>query len=196
MREVELKSVVDDPEALVDLLRAARCEFLLEGWLSDRRYDTPDRALLARDNVLRIREFQGKPESHATLDFKGPTGFDHGYKVREEISTSIDNASTVAQMLAGLGYVVIREIDRAITQVECCGATVRIERYPRMDALVEVEGEPDAIEAAIAVTKLPRAGFTTERLADFVLRYEARTGQRAALCHLELTGEFPYARNA
>ena len=196
MREVELKSVAADPERIVQQLLAAQAEFLLEGRLSDTRYDTPDRALLARDHVLRLRAFDGKPAPHVTLDWKGPTGFDRGYKVREEISTQIGDATTLAQMLGQLGYVVIREIDRAITQAEFHGATVRVERYPRMDALVEIEGEPEAIEAAIAALQLDRAGFTSERLADFVLRFEARTGQRAALCDRELGGDYRYATNA
>ena len=196
MREVELKSVAADPERIVQQLLAAQAEFLLEGRLSDTRYDTPDRALLARDHVLRLRAFDGKPASYVTLDWKGPTGFDRGYKVREEISTQIGDATTLAQMLGQLGYVVIREIDRVITQAEFHGATVRVERYPRMDALVEIEGEPEAIEAAIAALQLDRAGFTSERLADFVLRFEARTGQRAALCDRELGGDYRYATNA
>jgi len=67
------------------------------------------------------------------------------------------------------------------------------ERYPRLDDLVEVEGEPTAIEAAILVLALPRETFTTGRLPDFVRDYEARTGQRAALCDRELDGDYRYS---
>jgi adenylate cyclase class IV len=196
MREVELKSVVPDPEHTLGILHAAGVQVELEGRLSDARYDTPDRALVARDHVLRLRVFTGRPESHASLDWKGPTGLADGYKVREELSSSAGDASVLAQLLDRLGYVVIREIDRHIVQFTWKGATVRFERYPRMDALVEVEGEPAAIEAAIAGTQLPRDGFTAERLQDFVLRYESRTGQRAALSDRELTGDYRYAANA
>ncbi len=196
MREVELKSVVDDPDRAVDVLREAGADFMLEGKLTDTRYDTPDRALLARDHVLRVREFAGKPAPQASLEWKGPTGYDRGYKVREEISTEIGDARTLERLLGGLGYVVIREIDRVITQLTYRGATVRIERYPRMDSLIEVEGEPEAIELAIAATKLARSGFTSERLADFVGRFEARTLERAALCDRELGGDYRYASNA
>jgi hypothetical protein len=59
--------------------------------------------------------------------------------------------------------------------------TVRFEEYPEMDALVEVEGEPEAIERVISRIGMSRAGFTSERLLDFVARYEARTGRRAFL---------------
>jgi adenylate cyclase class IV len=196
MREVELKSVAPDPERTVAALRAAGAVPELEGRLSDARYDTPDRTLLARDHVLRLRVFAGTPESRASLDWKGPTAVADGYKVREELSSSAGDAGALAQLLERLGYVVIREIDRHISQFVCFGATVRVERYPRMDALVEVEGEPGAIEAAIAGTQLPRSGFTPERLQDFVTRFESRTGQRAALSDREFAGDYRYAPNA
>jgi adenylate cyclase class IV len=196
MREVELKSVVPDPAAAVAALRTAGAVLELDGRLSDARYDTADRALLARDHVLRLRTFTGSPENSAALDWKGQTQVDGGYKVREELSSRTGDAPVLAELLARLGYVVIREIDRHIAQFRCRGATVRVERYPRMDALIEVEGEPAAIEAAIADTRLPRGGFTPERLQDFVTRFESRTGQRAALCDRELAGDYRYAPNA
>ncbi|HEV8411632.1 MAG TPA: CYTH domain-containing protein [Gemmatimonadaceae bacterium] len=195
MREVELKSLVPDPARTIAALGAAGAVQTLDGALRDRRYDTAERTLLAKDHVLRIREFAGADATTATLDWKGPTSYADGYKVREEISAAIGDARVFAQLLEGLGYVVIREIDRHISQFEIHGATVRIEVYPRMDALVEVEGEPAAIEAAIAATGLPRAGFTTERLQDFVTRFESG-GRRAALSERELAGDYRYAANA
>jgi hypothetical protein len=60
-------------------------------------------------------------------------------------------------------------------------ATARLEWYPRMDVLVEVEGEPAAIERIIAVSGIPRSDFTAESLADFVRRFEVRTGAPASL---------------
>jgi hypothetical protein len=95
-------------------------------------------------------------------------------------------------MLTRLGYEVTVEIEREIAQYELEGATVRFERYPRLDDLVEVEGTPEQIERAIAAIGLPRDGFSSERLPDFVRRYEARTGERAALCRSELHGERHY----
>jgi len=58
-----------------------------------------------------------------------------------------------------------------------------------------VEGSPDAIERAITVLELPRTSFTAERLPDFVRRFEARTGERAALSDAELAGLVRYDVN-
>ncbi|MEX2182186.1 MAG: CYTH domain-containing protein [Gemmatimonadaceae bacterium] len=195
MREVELKGVVEDPAAAEAARRAligAGAMPVYEGRLEDRRYDTADRALARRDDVLRLRVYRGA-EVRAFLDFKGPTGYADGYKVREEDSVSVGDADALARILEALGYVVTREIDREIGQYAFAGAVVRFERYPRMDVLIEVEGEPAAIERAIAALGLPRPSFTAERLPDFVLRFEARTGQRAALCDRELAGDYRYS---
>jgi hypothetical protein len=55
-----------------------------------------------------------------------------------------------------------------------------------MDVLVEVEGEPEAIENAIEALGMSRGEFTSERLATFVTRFEQRTGVRAAVCDREV----------
>ncbi|MBX3174534.1 MAG: class IV adenylate cyclase [Gemmatimonadaceae bacterium] len=196
MREVELKGRLESAEAMVEArgrLEAAGAELQYEGRLEDRRYDTPDRALALRDHVLRLRVYRSEDALRTSLDFKGPTGYADGFKVREEHSVSAEDPSALAQILEALGYIITREIDREIAQYTLHGATVRFERYPRMDVLVEVEGEPKAIERAIAALGMPRAGFTTGRLPDFVLAYESRTGQRAAICDRELDGDYRYS---
>src|SRR5471032_1859951 len=75
MREVELKSVVTDPDAVIAAIRASGGAPVFDGRLSDTRYDTADRALLARDHVLRLRELSGGAGSHASIDWKGPTQY-------------------------------------------------------------------------------------------------------------------------
>jgi predicted adenylyl cyclase CyaB len=193
MNEVELKSVVDDEPARRARVEAAGGRLVEEGRLVDRRYDTADRALAARDEVLRVRAFAppGAAE-RASIDWKGPTRHEGGYKVREERTTSVGDAALLDLILRRSGFVVTREIEREVAVYALHGATVRFERYPRMDPLVEVEGEPDAIERAIDATGLPRAGFTVARLTDFALGFERRTGARAALCARELQGDYPY----
>jgi hypothetical protein len=48
-----------------------------------------------------------------------------------------------------------------------------------MDVLVEVEGTPQDIERAIEASGIPRRQFMADSLAEFVTRFEQRTGQRA-----------------
>lgn len=197
MREVELKGLLTSDAELAEArarLEAAGAELMYEGRLEDKRYDTTDRALSLLDHVLRLRVYRSDTVV-TSLDFKGPTTYADGFKVREEHTVGADDPVALARILEAMGYVITREIDREIAQYRHAGAVVRFERYPRMDILVEVEGEPEAIERAILTLGMAREGFTTERLPDFVLKYESRTGERAAICDRELLGEYRYSAN-
>lgn len=197
MREVELKGLLTSDAELAAArarLEDAGAELMYEGRLEDKRYDTTDRALALQDHVLRLRVYRGETVV-TSLDFKGPTTYADGFKVREEHTVGADDPVALARILEAMGYVITREIDREIAQYRHAGAVIRFERYPRMDILVEVEGEPEAIERAILTLGMPREGFTTERLPDFVLKYESRTGERAAICDRELLGEYRYSTN-
>jgi hypothetical protein len=70
---------------------------------------------------------------------------------------------------------------REVEVFDLAGATVRTERYPLMDPLVEVEGEPAAIERAIAASGIPRSEFTADSLSELVRRFELRNGAPALL---------------
>lgn len=192
MREVELKSVVDDVARARRAVAAAGAVLMFEGRLVDARYGDAAGTLAMQDHVLRLRVYEGEGRSDAHLDWKGPTRYEDGYKVRDEVSTPAGDAEALARILESIGFRVIRDIERRIAQYAFGGATIRFEEYPRMDALVEVEGEPDAIERAIVATGLRREGFNADRLPDFIARFEARTGRRAALSSRELAGEYEY----
>ncbi|MEA2706645.1 MAG: adenylate cyclase, class 2 [Gemmatimonadaceae bacterium] len=194
MLEVELKAVVIDPGATRKQLERAGAQLTYEGRLLDRRYDIESRELADRDEVLRVRRYESSGATRTYLDWKGPTETQGGYKTREEISTQVDDFIAIEHILDKVGFVVTMEIDREVAQYELGGATIRFERYPRMDILVEVEGTPDAIEQAIAALGMSRGEFTSERLLSFVSRFERRTGVRSALCERELTGDSQFRR--
>ena len=182
--EVELKAVVDDPAALAARLEARGASRSFFGRMTDRRYDLLSRTLESRDQILRVRTFTAAPDSPrrlAEVAWKGPTRHERGYKVREESQFTVGDPETVEAILARLGLTVTDAIDRCVACYDLGGATLRVEWYPRMDVLVEVEGAPAAIEAAVSASGLPRAAFTADRLLDFAARYERRTGAPPAL---------------
>ena len=183
LAELELKAVVPDPEALCARLRRAGAIPGFRGRMTDRRYDRAGE-LAARDEVLRIRTYHhpdGSTES--VLAWKGATGRSpEGYKLRQEIELAVRSGRGAAERLLGaLGYAPVHLIERDVEIYRVEEATVRLERYPEMDSLVEVEGDPDTIERAIVVTGIPRGDFTPEALSEFVRRDEARTGTPARL---------------
>ena len=181
-RELELKTVVRDPDACRARLRAAGATPRFIGRMSDLRYDRAAE-LTARDEVLRVRTFHhagGRTES--ILAWKGPTmRSPDGYKLREEIELPISGPDDPGRLLVALGYRPVNAIDREVEVYGLGGATVRLETYPRMDVLLEIEGEPDAIERAVAASGIPRGEFTAESLAEFIRRFEERTGVTALI---------------
>lgn len=186
MTETELKAVVEDLAACRASVERAGGVLELEGHLQDCRYEDDGGRLKKNDHVLRIRIFRGNGREEASLEWKGPTRLMNGLKAREEIGTKVADAAALTEIVEKLGYEISRTIDREIAQYVLHGATVRFERYPRMDDLVEVEGTAEAIERAIAAMQLPRASFTADSLPTFMARYQERTGKRPIVCAADL----------
>src|SRR4051812_36374881 len=138
MREVELKAVVDDVASRRQKVEQAGAKLTFEGKLVDKRYDVESRELSSRDEVLRVRRYESRGSAKTYLDWKGATEIQDVYKVREEVSTLVDDGAALEQLLDRLGFIITMQIDREIAQYDLHGAMVRFERYPRMDALVEV----------------------------------------------------------
>lgn len=191
MIELELKAVVPDPDLLQARLAAAGAVAGFRGFMADRRFDR-DGGLGARDEVLRIRRYTADDGgTRAVLGWKGPATVVEGYKRRVEHELTTPDGAEAEALVRALGYEPVHAIDRRVAYWDLAGAVVRLEWYPRMDCLVEVEGRPEDIERAVAATGLPREGFSAEPLALFVARYEARTGHAAAVSMAALGGAAP-----
>jgi adenylate cyclase class IV len=175
LTELELKGVIPDPDATRHALLAAGGRLTYEGSMTDIRFDR-DGEFTARDEVVRLRvyaPYQDRP-SLFQLGWKGPTRRSpEGFKEREERELDTSGGDP-ASFLRALGFTEVHRIDREIEIYEVAGGIARLEFYPRMDVLIEVEGEPAAIEAIISATGLPRDGFTSEALTSFTTRYDAR----------------------
>ena len=180
--ELEVKTRVTDVAALRRALRRAGARLEFSGRMSDRRYDRA-RELTRRDDVLRLRVYRPdrRGAGHAVLAWKGAASTRRGYRLRAELEVAVADPDAMNVLLGRLRYRVSMEIDRRIEVYRLGGAVLRLERYPRMDTLLEVEGPPAAIERAIAATGLPRERFLAESLPHFVSAYRRRTGRRARL---------------
>ncbi|MFW5947909.1 MAG: CYTH domain-containing protein [Gemmatimonadota bacterium] len=182
--EFELKArLADGGDALRRRLREAGWSLTFRGRILDRRYDTPDRRLEARDEALRIRRCLPEDgESRAVLAWKGPASEVGGLKRRDEVETRVEDPAALAAILDALGYTeVTATIDRRIETWEKDAVSVRIERYPRMDTLAELEGPPDQVRARIGELGLGEDAWKSWPLRVFVERFEARTGREALL---------------
>lgn len=202
-REHELKARLEEaPEAFAARLREAGWRRTFRGEMRDRRYDSRECRLEAEDRVLRLREWRAETPGRsdapsraaeraskprlAVLAWKGPAATSEGFKVREERETEVGDADAMAGILARLGFPdVTMTIDRRVEVWEKGSVTVRVERYPRMDVLVEAEGPPEAVEAVLPELGLPREAWSSAPLTAFVSEFERRTGRTARLAEEE-----------
>jgi len=192
--EFELKGrlggELPDPGGLRERLERAGWRRTFRGDMLDRRLDTGDGTLTARDEVVRVRRFvpDGGAE-RAVLGWKGPSTEAGGFKRREEIETGVADGDAARRLLDRLGFgSVALVLDRRIEVWEKDGVVVRIEEYPEMDVLAEIEGDPDAVEARLGELELPREPWKPWPLARFVEAFEARTGRTARLSREDARG--------
>jgi adenylate cyclase class IV len=180
--ELEVKARVEDPDALRAALLRTGAILEFRGDMLDRRFDRHAR-LTDRDEVLRLRLFRpadGAPP-YGVLGWKGPHSQQGRYRRRAEAEARVADPDAVATILERIGFAVSVQIDRRVEVYRLGKAVLRLEWYPEMDVLIEVEGEPAEIERAIAATGLPRDRFLAESLPYFVAAFERRTGRAALL---------------
>jgi adenylate cyclase class IV len=184
--ELELKARVENPDALRKALLAAGAELVYRGAMMDRRFDRRGR-LERRDEVVRLRVYHPADKSRewGVLGWKGPVQRRGEYRLREEWESRVDDPKAVLVILRHMGYKISVRIDRAVEQYRLGEATLRLEWYPAMDVLLEVEGQPEAIERAVTATGLPREAFLPESLPYFTAAYEERTGRVARVSRLK-----------
>lgn len=176
-----------------DRLLAAGAEPGFAGTMTDVRWDR-NGELAAHDQVLRLRLFREAGGGERwVLGWKGATGLSvEGYKQRRELEYDLQSDRARPEALLGaLGYTPVFTIERYVEYYHLGTADVRLEWYPRMDTLIEVEGDGAGIESAIRASGLPRESFTSDTLSMFSLRYAARTGTPAVLTRDELGSHAP-----
>ena len=179
--EIEVKARVPDLKAFEAALAQAGATVEFSGEMTDHRFDRKGR-LADKDEMLRLRIYRPQQgETRGELCWKGPVETQGEYRHRPEIEFGVGDPWNALALMDRLGYAESLRIERMVTVYRLGGATLRVERYPEMDVLVEVEGPPESIEKAIAATGLPRDEFLPESLPQFVDRYEERTGRRARL---------------
>ena len=184
--EVELKARVENPDAVRKAILATGGELIYRGAMMDRRFDRRGR-LERRDEVVRLRVYHpaDKSPEWGVLGWKGPVQRRGEYRLREEWESRVDDPKAVLVILRHMGYKISLRVDRAVEQYRLGEATLRLEWYPAMDVLMEVEGQPEAIEGAVRATGLPRDAFLAESLPYFTAAYEERTGRVARVSRLK-----------
>ena len=150
-------------------LERAGATRVFSGRIEDRRYDTPERcARRARHRAAAAHLPRFETARARSSSTRARPRTRSGYKVRDEVGSTVSGSGGRSRTYSPGSATRSRARSIATSSSGMSqGASVRFERYPRMDDLVEVEGEPETIERAIAALGISRSAYTAERLTDF-----------------------------
>ena len=180
-QEIEVKYYLQDLAAFRQRLLSAGA-FLTQPRVKEinLRFDTPQRDLSQKAQVLRLRQ-----DEAAHLTFKGPGALEGGVLSRQEIEFEVSDFAAARRFLEALGYRVFTTYEKIRENFTLAGVQVSLDEMP-FGNFTELEGpNPEAIR------KLAESlGLAWERrIAMSYLELFARLKTRLALPFDDLTFE-------
>ncbi len=179
--EIELKFPIADPSSLESVLPGLG--FQLETprtFEHNTLYDTPERALRSRRQLLRIRQYGAV----CTLTHKRqPEGADDSvYKTRIETETTVADGEALAAIFAQLGYRPAFVYEKFRTEwVYLLGsdrAHLVIDETP-IGIWAELEGPTDWIDRMLLALQVDPHTCSTESYGKLFMLWKERTGSPA-----------------
>lgn len=143
--EVEVKFLVDDLAPIrARLLERGATQVSPRTYERNIRLDTPDNALLAESQLLRLRQ-----DARVRLTFKGRAAadLDSEAKVREEIEVTVDDFDKMVLILERLGFAPVQLYEKYRETYQLGDVEVVLDEMP-FGLFVELEGSEDAIRQA------------------------------------------------
>lgn len=158
--ETEIKFCVDDLASLVARLESAG--FHLETprtFESNVLYDTPDRSMRARTEILRIRRYGGKwTLTHKRLPDNGPGEDRHKHRVETE--TQVADGNALAEVFRSLGLVPAFRYEKWRSEWSDGEGHCVIDETP-IGVYAELEGLPQWIDRAAQQLGVPESSYMT-----------------------------------
>lgn len=187
--EVELKFPVGDVAALQAGLPALGLGLLTPRTFEHNvLFDTPERSLRARRQILRIREYGDR----CVLTHKRPPegADDSVYKTRIETETLVEDCAAVREVFAQLGYEAVFIYDKFRTEWEAPVAESEAGRHLVIDETpigtwAELEGATEWIDQMLDVLGVDRAVCLTESYGRLFETWKQETGSAAEVMTFE-----------
>jgi len=158
--ETEIKFRVDDLAALSRRLEAAG--FRLQtprSFESNVLYDTPDRRMRARTEILRIRNYAGRCLlTHKRLPDAGPGEDRHKHRIETE--TEVSDGDALAQVFLSLGLVAAFRYEKWRTEWQDGEGHCVVDETPIGD-FAELEGSPEWIDRTAQRLGIQTAQYIT-----------------------------------
>ncbi|HEX4155128.1 MAG TPA: class IV adenylate cyclase [Acidobacteriaceae bacterium] len=172
--EIELKfSVPDIARLLVRIEGLGLTLVTPRSFEANTLYDTPDRKLRCKRQVLRLREYAGRAlVTHKRLadDHNG----DVHYKTRIETESLVEDPDALAEIFTQLGYAPVFRYEKFRTEWEGGGGHLLLDETP-IGVWAELEGPPAWIDSMRERLGVTPAQCTTESYGAMFLNWKART---------------------
>jgi adenylate cyclase class 2 len=158
--ETEIKFRVADVAELTERLKSAG--FALEtarAFESNVLYDTPDRDLRARTEILRIRSYAGRwTVTHKRLPDTGPGEDRHKHRIETE--TEVADGNVLAEVFQSLGLVEAFRYEKYRTEWKDGAGHCVVDETP-IGNFAELEGSAEWIDDAAARLGVDSADYIT-----------------------------------
>jgi adenylate cyclase class 2 len=158
--ETEIKFRVDDLAALESRLGPAGFHLVTSrSFESNVLYDTPDRRLRARTEILRIRSYAGKwTLTHKRLPEDGPGEDRHKHRVETE--TEVSDGDALAEVFRSLGLVASFRYEKWRSEWSDGDGHCVVDETP-IGNFAELEGDGEWIDGASARLGVDRSRYLT-----------------------------------
>jgi len=178
MDEVEIKFRVADPAALLERARRSGfSEVTPPTHEFNTLYDTPDRKLRQRGQLLRLRHYGNRwVMTHKSKPAEtSPT---ERYKRRLELETEVSDGKILAEVFSALGYVPVFSYEKFRAEWTDGAGHLVLDETP-LGTLAELEGDPDWIDRTAAQLGVTPSEYMTASYGMLFLEWKAATGDPA-----------------
>jgi len=158
--ETEIKFRVESPgELAAKLRRAGFREQTPRAFESNTLYDTPERKMRARTEILRIRSYAGRwTVTHKRLPDAGPG--EDAHKHRIETETDVADGNVLAQVFLSIGLVAAFRYEKWRSEWTDDEGHCVIDETP-IGNYAELEGSPEWIDRMAARLGVDRSAYIT-----------------------------------
>ena len=172
--EIELKFSVADAQSLRHRAEAVGFKLVTERTFeSNTLYDTADRQLRSRKQILRLRNYGER--CILTHKRQAETGEGDGrYKTRIETESAVDDCEALAEIFAQLGYTKVFRYEKYRTEWEMGANHLVVDETP-IGIWAELEGAPDWIEETLSRLGVPQELCSTDSYGKLFLDWKQKT---------------------